>query len=385
MAVEPWRDRKRYLWPLGLVVPLFPFIAGVSASVSGWVPLWYLGPFLILVLLPILDLAFHSDQIGPPQDLIKAVEADQYYRWITYLFIPLQYVALLWAALLWGGDELSGWAKLGLAMTVGTVGGIAINTAHELGHKREQHERWLAKIALAQPFYGHFYIEHNRGHHVQVATPKDAASARMGESLYAFLPRAVLVGLRNAWRLEKPRFHRRGQTHWSISNDVLNAWLMSAALWGVLAIGFGLEILPFLLVSAVVSIVLVESVNYVEHYGLLRRREANGRWERVGQQHSWNSNHLPTNIVLYHLQRHSDHHAFPTRRYQALRAEQGAPVLPTGYGGMVVLALVPFIYRRVMDPKVLGHYDGDISRANLQPRKRDAIITKYGAQQDAAA
>ncbi len=348
-------------------------------------PLWYLGPFLILVLLPILDLAFHSDQIGPPQDLIKAVEADQYYRWITYLFIPLQYVALLWAALLWGGDELSGWAKLGLAMTVGTVGGIAINTAHELGHKREQHERWLAKIALAQPFYGHFYIEHNRGHHVQVATPKDAASARMGESLYAFLPRAVLVGLRNAWRLEKPRFHRRGQTHWSISNDVLNAWLMSAALWGVLAIGFGLEILPFLLVSAVVSIVLVESVNYVEHYGLLRRREANGRWERVGQQHSWNSNHLPTNIVLYHLQRHSDHHAFPTRRYQALRAEQGAPVLPTGYGGMVVLALVPFIYRRVMDPKVLGHYDGDISRANLQPRKRDAIITKYGAQQDAAA
>ena len=182
--------------------------------------------------------------------------------------------------------DLSVVDKVGLALSIGMIAGIGINTAHELGHKKEQHERWLAKIALAQTFYGHFYIEHNRGHHVRVATPEDPASSRVGESLYAFLPRTVIGSLRSAWRLEKPRFKRRGKSHWSIRNDVLNSWLMSGVLWGALLVAFGWALVPFLLVQAAVGISLLEIVNYLEHYGMRRHRmgeDGTGRYERVSR------------------------------------------------------------------------------------------------------
>lgn len=372
-----WTDRKRYLWLFGLVVPLFPFMGGALATVTGWGIFWYLGPILILGLIPVLDLIAGLDRSNPPDDLIKTLEADKYYRWITYLFLPLQYAALIWAAWLWSGDSLSVFDKVGLALTVGTVAGIGINTAHELGHKKEKVERWLAKIALAQSFYGHFYIEHNRGHHVRVATPEDPASSRVGETVYAFLPRTVVGSLKNAWRLEQPRFKRRDESHWSIRNDVLNAWLMSVVLWAALLVVFGIGILPYLLLQAAVGIVLLEIVNYLEHYGMLRQKEHTGRYERVRASHSWNSNNIATNVLLYHLQRHSDHHANPTRRYQALRDVDEAPVLPTGYAGMILLALFPPLWFKVMDPRVLDHFDGDITRANIQPSRREHVLAKY--------
>ena len=375
--METWTDRKRYLWLFGLVVPLFPFMGGALATVTGWGIFWYLGPILILGLIPVLDLIAGLDRSNPPDDLIKTLEADKYYRWITYLFLPLQYAALIWAAWLWSGDSLSVFDKVGLALTVGTVAGIGINTAHELGHKKEKVERWLAKIALAQSLYGHFYIEHNRGHHVRVATPEDPASSRVGETVYAFLPRTVVGSLKNAWRLEQPRFKRRDESHWSIRNDVLNAWLMSVVLWAALLVVFGIGFLPYLLLQAAVGIVLLEIVNYLEHYGMLRQKEHTGRYERVRASHSWNSNNIATNVLLYHLQRHSDHHANPTRRYQALRDVDEAPVLPTGYAGMILLALFPPLWFKVMDPRVLDHFDGDITRANIQPSRREHVLAKY--------
>ena len=375
--METWIDRKRYLWLFGLIVPLFPFMGGALATLTGWGVFWYLGPILILGLIPVLDLIAGIDRSNPPDDVIAALEADKYYRWITYLYLPLQYAALVWACWLWSTGTLSLADNIGLALTIGTVAGIGINTAHELGHKKEKVERWLAKIALAQSFYGHFYIEHNRGHHVRVATPVDPASSRVGETVYAFLPRTVTGGVASAWRLEQPRFRRRNQSHWSIRNDVLNAWLMSVVLWTVLLVVFGLAILPYLLLQAAVGIVLLEIVNYLEHYGMLRRKEHTGRWERVRPSHSWNSNNLATNVLLYHLQRHSDHHANPTRRYQALRDFEEAPVLPTGYAGMILLALIPPLWFRVMDPRVLAHFDGDMSRANIAARKRDRVLARY--------
>ena len=278
--------------------------------------------------------------------------------------------------------------KIGLAMSVGTIAGIGINTAHELGHKKETHERWLAKIALAQSFYGHFYIEHNRGHHVRVATPEDPASSRVGETFYAFWPRTVLGSLRSAWNLEKRRITRRKKHAWTLRNDVLNAWLMSVVLWGALVLAFGVGILPFLLIQAVIGFSLLEVVNYLEHYGMLRQRtgaDGTGRYERVDPSHSWNSNNIATNVLLYHLQRHSDHHANPTRRYQTLRDFEESPVLPTGYAGLIILALVPPLWFAVMDKRVLAHFDGDISRANIQPGKRARILARYGAPATAAA
>jgi alkane 1-monooxygenase len=375
-----WRDKKRYLWLIGLVVPSLAFVAFGMHAVTGWGVWFWIGPIVILVIVPAIDLLTGLDRSNPPDDVIEALENDRYYRWITYLFLPIQYAGFVAAFWLIDTGDLSTLDKLGLAISIGCIGGIGINTAHELGHKRESHERWLSKIALAQSFYGHFYIEHNRGHHVRVATPEDPASARVGESFYQFWPRTVLGSLTNAWRLEKRRYARRSKHPFRFGNDVLNAWLMSAVLWGAMLAWLGVEILPFLLVQAVVGFSLLEVVNYMEHYGMLRQRvgvPGKVRYERVDPSHSWNSNNVATNVLLYHLQRHSDHHANPTRRYQALRDYQESPVLPTGYAGMIVLAAVPAIWRRVMDPRVLTHFDGDISRANISPRKKAKVLAKY--------
>ena len=191
--------------------------------------------------------------------------------------------------------------------------------------------------------------------------------------------------LKSSWGLEKRRLERRKQSPWTLRNDVLNAWAMSVVLWGGLMLAFGWQILPYLVIQALVGIWLLESVNYLEHYGMLRQKTESGRYERVNPSHSWNSNNIGTNVLLYHLQRHSDHHANPTRRYQALRDFKESPVLPTGYAGMIVLTWVPAIWRRVMDPRVLAHFDGDISRANLHPRKRDKIIATYSGQRSTGA
>jgi alkane 1-monooxygenase len=379
-STERWKDQKRYLWLIGLVVPSLAFIALGMHAVTGWGVWFWIGPIVILVIVPAIDLLTGLDRSNPPDDVIEALEKDRYYRWITYLFLPIQYVGFLVAFWLIAEGDLSSVQKVGLAISIGCIGGIGINTAHELGHKKESHERWLSKIALAQSFYGHFYIEHNRGHHVRVATPEDPASARVGENFYQFWPRTVLGSLRSAWRLEKRRYARRGKHPFRIGNDVLNAWLMSALLWGAMVAWLGAEILPYLLVQAVVGFSLLEVVNYMEHYGMLRQKvgvPGKVRYERVDPSHSWNSNNIATNVLLYHLQRHSDHHANPTRRYQALRDFEESPVLPTGYAGMIVLAIVPAIWRRVMDPRVLAHFDGDMSRANISPRKEAKVLARY--------
>ena len=380
-----WRDGKRYLWILGLLIPVLPFLAWGLVSLTGWELFWFLGPIFVFGLIPVADLLAGIDPTNPPDEVLGWLEEDRYYRWVTYIFLPIQYASLVWATYAWATYDLSTLSKVGLALTVGTVAGIGMNTAHELGHKKEQHERWLARIALAQTFYGHFYIEHNRGHHVRVATPGDPASSRLGETLYGFLPRTVWGSLTSAWRLERKRLTRRHRTPWSLKNDLLSAWAMSVVLFGGLVVVFGPGILPYLAIQAVVGIWLLETVNYLEHYGMRRDRREDGRYERVNPSHSWNSNNIATNVLLYHLQRHSDHHANPTRRYQTLRDFKESPVLPTGYSGMIVLAVVPPLWRKVMDPRVLAHFDGDASRANLHTRGGDGIRKRYGVEAPTAA
>ena len=388
MEQSTWRDAKRYLWILGLTMPLLPFLAVGLHQVTGWGVWLWLGPIVILGIVPLIDWVAGLDPSNPPDSVIKALEQDRYYRWLTYLFLPLQYAGFALAFWYIATGDLTLANKIGLAVTVGFIGGLGINTAHELGHKKEAHERWLSKIALAQSCYGHFYIEHNRGHHVRVATPADPASSRVGESFYRFWPRTVFGSLASAWELESRRYSRRGQHPFRIGNDVINALLMTLALWAVMVVWLGPGIIPFLLIQAFIAITLLEAVNYLEHYGMLREIvgvPGKERYERVEPRHSWNSNNIATNVLLYHLQRHSDHHAHPTRRYQALRDEKGAPALPTGYASMILLALVPPMWNRVMDPRVLDHFDGDMSRANIVPSKRERILRRYPAPQAAAS
>ncbi len=379
LEVPTWTDGKRYAWLLGLIVPIAPFIALGLYEATDLAVVWFFAPLLVFGVMPLLDTLIGTDAENPPDSVLKWLEHDRYYRWCTYAFIPLQYAALVLAAALWASGDLGVLATVGLTWTIGIVNGIGINTAHELGHKRARLERWLSKVALAPTGYGHFFIEHNRGHHVRVATPEDPASSRMGESFWAFLPRTVAGSLTSSWELEAQRLRRTGSGPLTIKNDILNAWLMTVVLFGALTIAFGPVVLPYLLVQAVLGFSLLEVVNYLEHYGLLRDKREDGRYVRTAPEHSWNANNVASNVFLYHLQRHSDHHANPIRRYQALRHFDEAPQLPTGYAGMIVLASVPPLWRRVMDPRVVAHYGGDVTRANLHPRKRERILARYGA------
>src|SRR5947209_18520329 len=394
-----WRDKKRHLWLMGLIAPtalfvMLPIVWGLNRF--GWhaaaqVPLW-IGPILLYILLPILDLRFGPDGQNPPDEVMERLENDKYYRYGTYVYVPFQYLSVVLGAYLFTASDLHwlgfdgglGWVgKIGVALSVGVLGGVGINTAHEMGHKKDSLERWLSKITLAQTAYGHFYIEHNRGHHVRVATPEDPASARFGDTLWEFLPRSVIGSAKSSWELAAQRVRRQGANQLNpktyLSNDVINAWLMTVVLWGALLAMFGPALIPFLIIQAVFGFSLLESVNYLEHYGLLRHKNDNGRYERCTPEHSWNSDHIVTNLFLYHLQRHSDHHANPTRRYQTLRSMDGAPNLPSGYASMISLTYFPPLWRKVMDHRVLGHYDGDITRVNLQPRLRKTLLAKYGA------
>jgi alkane 1-monooxygenase len=375
-----WTDRKRYLWLLGTIVPLFLFAGWGLVNATGLGLFWWIGPLFIYAVLPVLDVFFGDDTSNPPEEIVAWLDKDRYYRWVTYAFLPLQYVAMFVG--FWFIADRAGLGvvdKIGIAVTLGAMNGVAINTAHEMGHKKEHLERWFARIALAPTAYGHFFIEHNRGHHVRVATPEDPASSRLGESFWAFWPRTVAGSLRNSWRLERTHLRRMGKSTFSPRNDVLNAWAMTAVLWAVLLILFGIWVLPYLLIQAVFGFSLLEAVNYLEHYGLTRQQLPNGRWERVSPRHSWNNNHVVTNLFLYQLQRHSDHHANPTRRYQALRHFEESPQLPSGYATMIALTYFPPLWRRVMDHRVLAHYGGDVTLANIQPRKRAEVLARYGA------
>ena len=372
-----YSDSKRYWWLLGLVVPTLPFGSYLLVEATGWGVLWFWPIVFVYGLLPALDWYIATDQDNPPEVAVPDLENDRYYRWIVYLFIPLHFAAFVLSGWVFVQGGLVWWEAMGVALSLGAVSGLSINTAHELGHKKGDGERWLAKLALAPVFYGHFFVEHNRGHHKNVATPGDPASSRMGESFYAFLPRTVFGSLRSAWQLEKTRLARLGKGPWTLQNENIQAWLMSVVLWGAMLVWLGWLALPFLLIQSVYGFSLLEVVNYLEHYGLVRQKTESRRYEPCWPEHSWNSNHVVTNVFLYHLQRHSDHHANPTRRYQALRDFEEAPQLPSGYAGMILLAYLPPIWRRVMDRRVVEHYNGDLTRANLHPPKRAALLARY--------
>lgn len=380
-------DRKRWLWTLSVFYPLQPLLGIWLHAVTG-VQAWLLLPLFIgYVVIPLADWAIGEDSNNPPEEVVLQLDRDRFYRVLTYLVVPLHFVSLIVSAWWAGTQSLSWWALLGLAAVAGITSGLGINTGHELGHKKSKLERTLAKIVLAVPVYGHFWIEHNRGHHRDVSTPDDPASARMGESIYKFALREIPGAFRRAWVIEKDRLERRQKSVWHPDNQILQSMSLALILQLGLLIAFGWRMIPFLIVHNFFAWWQLTSANYVEHYGLLRGKDKNGRFERCEPHHSWNSNHILSNLVLFHLQRHSDHHAHPLRRYQSLRHFAGLPSLPSGYFGVYLLAYVPWLWFRVMDQRLLAlpHIDGDLSKVNIGSDKRDAIYRKFGTGQDTSS
>jgi len=330
------------------------------------------------VVIPMLDGVLGEDLSNPPEEAVPALEADPYYRYVTYALVPILWISFIVNIAFLGMHELPWYGTLAVILATGGSLGFGLNLGHEMGHKKTTLERWLAKITLALGCYGHFFVEHNRGHHRDVATPEDPASARMGESIYRFVFREMPGAFFRAWDLEAQRLERCGKSVWSLDNEVLQPALISAALYALLIAWLGIEILPVMLLIAFWGAFQLTQANYIEHYGLLRRKEPSGRYERCQPHHSWNSNHLFSNWALFHLQRHSDHHAHPTRRYQSLRDFPDLPRLPNGYFGMYLLAYFPPLWQRVMDPRLLEAVGHDPQRINFLPAKREQLMRRYG-------
>src|SRR5262245_5714392 len=310
---------RRYRFLLALTLPTMPVVGYLIGNN------FYTLIFGIVVI-GLLDFVVGRDRRNPPPGALPALEIDRFYRAILYVCATADLALIGWGATVVGGGSLSPVQTLGLMLSVGFVTGAqGITFAHELGHARSKVDQLLAKVLLTAVCYGHFFIEHNRGHHVRVATPEDPASARFGETFYAFYVRTLAGSWVNAWKLEIERLRRHGLRFWSWRNQML--WftavpiLVCAGGWAVL----GPTAVAFYLVQGWMALSLLEAVNYVQHYGLVRRRLDTGAYERVGHAHSWNASEVLTNCFLIHLQRHSDHHENPARAYQALHLYDDGP------------------------------------------------------------
>lgn len=260
---------------------------------------------------------------------------------------------------------------IGMVLGCGIMGALGINCAHELLHKRNQYERAVAQLSLLCSAYLHFMIEHTVGHHTKVATPEDPATSRYGETFYQFWPRTVIGGFKSAWHLETERLDKAGIPRWSLENNMIS-YLASPVLLSASILYFlGPSATFFYIVQAIIGFSHLEAVNYIEHYGLVRAKLGEGIYEIVSPLHSWNAPYTITNFFLFKLQRHSDHHAWPTRRYQILRSFPESPMLPTGYAGMVLLSLVPPLFFRVMNPltdKVRAQYNMELAAAGRKAK-----------------
>ncbi|WP_373357984.1 alkane 1-monooxygenase [Acinetobacter lactucae] len=377
-APEIWKDKNRKLWVLSPALPL----VGVGAliiyrlSPKKMRGLAWVGPIAVHIIIPLLDRIIGDDTSNPPEEVIHKLEHDIYYKILVKAFIPMQYIAFFIGAYIYTRKNTPNLDKLGIAVSVGMMNGIAIANAHETGHKGDKINHFFSHLALAPTFYGHFRVEHNYGHHKHVATPLDPASAKMGESFWRFLPRTVFGGVKSAIKIEKQRLARRGKGFWTIHNELLQGWAISASLYSIALAIFGRKVIPYLFLQAIYGFSLLEVVNYIEHYGLLREKRDN-KYLRTAPEHSWNSNKVLSNVFLYQLQRHSDHHAHPARSFHTLRHFPETPQLPSGYAEMIMLAYIPVFWFKIMDKKVLKHYNGDLSKVNYLESKYKKIKKKY--------
>ncbi|MBK8505505.1 MAG: alkane 1-monooxygenase [Saprospiraceae bacterium] len=333
----------------------------------------YLGPFLVYLgiymggLYTYAGLAF-AFMFVPLVEWILPVRAandvpqisgrsvHSFFDWLLYLNLPIVYGMVIFYLFAIVESNVSSFDVLGMTLSVGIfIGASGINVAHELGHRTSILDQWLAKLLLLPALYQHFYIEHNRGHHRYVATPDDPATARYGETIYHFWWRSTWRGLTSAWHLEVQRLKKSQIGVLTLSNQMIQFGAMQIAYLGCLTLFFGWQGLLGAIAVAVIGFIMLESINYIEHYGLLRQVNDLGGYEKVSMKHSWNSNHDMGRILLYELTRHADHHYKASTKYQLLQHIDESPQLPTGYPGCIVLAMVPPLWFKVMNRRVPAH------------------------------
>jgi len=339
------------IYHLGFLLAFFiPSLTLLGFALGG---AWnFLTLAVVFGVVPILDPLLGKRLANYSETVNQNLKDSFYFRFITWLYVPFQLSLIVWGVVTVGSGTMTPLELTGFVLSMGTVtGGLGITIAHELGHRSGKWEQNLSKTLLMSVSYMHFFIEHNQGHHSQVATPNDPASARYGESLYRFYFRSVISSYKHAWLLEQRRLEKKRFAFWSLHNRMIRYSLIQLLFAVGMAWLGGLGGLLFFGVQSILAFSLLEMVNYVEHYGLCRKETEPGRYEKVTPLHSWNSSEMLTNFLLFNLQRHSDHHANANRRYQSLRYFEESPQLPTGYAGMILLSLCPPLWHRIMDPR----------------------------------
>ncbi len=352
---------KKYSYLIAIVPLLLPPLLLAAGQATDLINLFAWGvPVVVFGIIPVLDLILGKDALNPDEEVdVPHMNSEAFYRVITLGWVVGFAVLLVWSMLQLASGMFSVLGGIGWIFSIGIVGGLGINVAHELIHKDGKLETRAGGFLLSLVCYAGFKVEHLRGHHVHVSTPEDASSSRYNQSLYNFLPQAYRRNFMNAWKLEAERLQRKGFKAFSWRNELIWWYSLSALALVAFTLAFGWLGAVFFLAQSFIALNLLEIVNYLEHYGLHRRKLDNGRYERTTPEHSWNSNYFLTNVFLFHLQRHSDHHAYAKRRYQVLRHHDIAPQLPAGYAAMVVLAMIPPLWKRVMNPRVEAYYRGE--------------------------
>lgn len=305
----------------------------------------------VFLIVPVMDLIMKVDTSNMTAIEEEIAKDDSVYDYLLYLLVPLHYIILIYFLSTVSQVGLATYETIGLITAYGMACGLAINNAHELGHRNTKFEQSLSKLLLLSSLYMHFFIEHNRGHHLQVATEEDPASSRKGESVYAFYIRTITGSWLSAWKLEKKRLTKAGQGTTTLANEMVVFQLIQISLLILIGLTFGAEVLLYFIIGAFIGIIMLETVNYIEHYGL-RREKKGKRYERTLPIHSWNSSHPFGRMVMLELSRHSDHHYIANRKYQLLRHHEESPQMPTGYPGMMLLSLVPPLWFNVMHKRI---------------------------------
>jgi alkane 1-monooxygenase len=342
---------NHWKWMKYLLAFLAP--AGVLAGMvmGGWVPFIPLG--FAFVLIPFLELIINPDPRNADEAEAELRSKAPVYDFLLYLLLPVQYLILYLFLDGIANDNLV--VIIGKTLSMGLLCGIVgINLGHELGHRSGHKDLVFAKLFLLSSLYMHFYIEHNRGHHKRVGTHLDPASARFGESIYFFWIRSISGSYLSAWKLELDRLRSKGLAPFSIRNEMVQIHGIELLFLALILFLFGLKSLILFMTASLLGILLLESVNYIEHYGLGRRIREDGSFVKTLHCHSWNSDHVLSRILLFELSRHSDHHYKASKKYQVLNHHDESPQMPTGYAGMIILALIPPLWYRVMHP-ILNH------------------------------
>ena len=328
-----------------------PLMTLVSISYNGI--LTFATPLYAFIFIPLLEIILKDYDREYSESQKEKRLNNILFDILLYLNIPFVFGLLAYGFWVLETKSLLPFEMVGIVLSLGILLATnAINVAHELGHRKTQRERTLSKLLLLPCLYMHFYLEHNFGHHKNVATPEDPATSKKNQSVYHFWITSVLKQYKNAWQIQLSILAKGNHTYFSLKNDMLWYSIFQLCYLDLCFLFFGISGLLFALAVGVLSFVFLETINYVEHYGLVRKKLPSGRYERVQTHHSWNSNHIIGRIVLYELTRHSDHHFKASKKYQILENKKESPQLPFGYPTSILLSLVPPLWFWIMNSRI---------------------------------